>query len=218
MLNDTLEYRAVMLELAACDTTSKKITGRAIVYNSLSEPLAMANGDTFREMILPGALTNSIKNNDIRALKEHNPAMLLGRTSAGTLILEDRADGLYVSIDVPDTSFGRDLLVSAARNDIRGFSFGFKPIKQRTYSRADGKIRELSQIDVKEVSVVSNPAYSATTMALRAEDFVEVVLDKEKGTEKREEVKETIVEKKDHSKELEVIKWKQRLRDINEQL
>ena len=118
------------------------------------------------------------------ALKEHNPAMILGRKSAGTLRMKDTEEALEVEIDIPDTSYGRDLLVSAKRGDIKGFSFGFNKPKARSFSRSGEKIREISSLDMREVSIVAAPAYPATTLAVRNEDFVE--------EDKKEEAKPTI--------------------------
>jgi HK97 family phage prohead protease len=172
-METNLEYRAFNLENVSTDENKKTITGRAIVYNSLSNKLRTSTGDFFREMVMPGALTDCIERNDILALAHHNQDQVLGRKSAGTLTLEDRADGLYATIDCPDTSFGKDTLISAKRGDLKGFSFGFRPIKQRTFSRDGEKIRELTAIDCREISVVGNPAYNETTLACRNEDFVD---------------------------------------------
>lgn len=172
-MNNTLEYRSYDMMDAKVDTEKRIIQGRAVVYNSMSNELRTSTGDKFKEIIRAGALSDSLANNDILAYKEHNPEMLLGRKSAGTLMLEDRADGLYVSINVPETSYGNDTLVSAQRGDLKGFSFGFSAPKAKTYSRSGEKIREISSLNLREVSIVSNPAYSETTLSLRNEDFVE---------------------------------------------
>jgi hypothetical protein len=192
-MNNTLEYRAFGMEDVKVDKEKKTIVGRAVVYNSMSGELRTVSGDTFREIILPGALVESLKNNDILAFKEHDPAMLLGRSSAGTLRMMDKEDGLYVEIDLPDTSYGKDTLVSAERGDLKGFSFGFNKPKSKNYSRSGVKIREISSLNLREVSVVSSPAYGETTLALRNEDFIEeetvVDLNTERGTEVRVEDK-----------------------------
>jgi HK97 family phage prohead protease len=189
-MKNNLEYRAYMMEDVKVDKDKRTIVGRAIVYNSMSNELRTSTGDKFKEVIMPGALRESLANNDILAFKEHNPAYLLGRKSAGTLSLEDRADGLYVKIDVPETSYGNDTLVSAERGDLRGFSFGFNTPKSRNYIRSGEKIREIESLNLREVSVVANPAYNETTLSvMRNEDFIEN-LDKEKGDEvKQQEVR-----------------------------
>jgi HK97 family phage prohead protease len=169
-----LEYRAYMMEDVKVDKDKRLIMGRAVVYNSMSNELRTMSGDKFREIILPGALRESMDKNDVLAFKEHNPAYLLGRKSAGTLTLEDRADGLYVSISVPETSYGNDTLVSAERGDLKGFSFGFNNPKARSYSKSGEKIREINSLNLREVSVVANPAYNDTTLSvMRNEDFLE---------------------------------------------
>lgn len=173
-----LEYRAYMMEDVKVDKDKRLIMGRAVVYNSMSNELRTMSGDKFREIILPGALRESMDKNDVLAFKEHNPAYLLGRKSAGTLTLEDRADGLYVSISVPETSYGNDTLVSAERGDLKGFSFGFNNPKARSYSKSGEKIREINSLNLREVSVVANPAYNETTLSvMRNEDFVEESLE-----------------------------------------
>lgn len=172
MRNPNLEYRAMMLDGITTDESGKTITGRAIAFNKMSNELRTMSGDTFFEMILPGAVEYSMANNDILAFREHNPEMLLGRKSAGTLKLEKRNDGLYATISLPDTSYGRDTMISAKRGDLKGFSFGFNKPTARTYTNKENmKIREISNMDLREISVVSSPAYNDTTLAVRSEDF-----------------------------------------------
>ena len=106
------------------------------------------------------------------SFKEHDPKMILGRVSANTLKVEEREDGLYVEINVPNTSFGNDLLESVNRRDITGFSFGFKPIKSRTFTRGDEKIVERVDVELVEVSPTARPCYENTEMNLRSEEEV----------------------------------------------
>jgi len=190
-MKDNLEYRAYMMEDVKVDKDKRLIQGRAVVYNSMSNELRTMSGDKFREIILPGALKDSMEKNDVLAFKEHNPAFLLGRKSAGTLQMEDRADGLYVSISIPETSYGEDTLVSAQRGDLKGFSFGFNSPKARSFSRSGEKIREISSLNLREVSIVANPAYNETTLSvMRNEDFVEENAVSETIVENKEEVRE----------------------------
>ena len=50
---------------------------------------------------------------------------MLGRTKAGTLKLDVDDFGLRYEIEVPDTTFARDLVNSMERKDIDQSSFGF---------------------------------------------------------------------------------------------
>ncbi|MCT7656157.1 HK97 family phage prohead protease [Oceanimonas sp. NS1] len=62
----------------------------------------------------------------MRALFNHDPNFVLGRTRSGTLALSVDADGLRYEIDPPDTQTVRDLVLAPlARGDITGSSFAF---------------------------------------------------------------------------------------------
>ncbi|MEW6771854.1 MAG: HK97 family phage prohead protease [Bacillota bacterium] len=141
------------------DATGRKIRGYAALFNELSEPLG-----GFRERILPGAFTNTLKNDDIRLLVDHNPSMVLARTKNGTLKLKEDSKGLWFEAELPDTTVGRDVYTSIKRGDIDQMSFGFKVVKDRWLSGTYPQIRELLEVKLFDVSVVTFPAYPQTTV------------------------------------------------------
>jgi HK97 family phage prohead protease len=134
--------------------------GFAARYDSPSLPLP------FIEVIAPGAFDRSLKaKNDVRAYINHDERLILGSTRAKTLRLDSRSDGLYSEIDLPDTSYARDLSVSIARGDTRTMSFGFSTVKDE-WTGPDN--RTLKEVRLHEVSVVTGvAAYSATTASVR---------------------------------------------------
>lgn len=144
---------------------SNRLVGYAAVFN------VEADLGRFREVIVPGAFARSIRGERaIRALFEHDPAKLLGTTANGTLRLAEDDKGLRVEIDVnSDTTHGRDALALVRRGDIRGMSFGFMvPRNGQQFSRTEaGTLRTLSEIDLREVTVTSIPAYDQTSISLR---------------------------------------------------
>lgn len=107
---------------------------------------------------------------DTRALFNHDPSQLLGRTSAGTLRLSTDSDGLEFEVDLPDTSTGRDVRELVERGDITGASFGFIPGEDEWTRSADGRrLRtHVSIAELLDVSPVTFPAYDGTTVSLRA--------------------------------------------------
>lgn len=121
----------------------------------------------FTERIAPGAFTRSVKSRaDIRAYVNHNDELLLGSTRAKTLRIDDRADGGYVEIDLPDTTWGRDIRTLVERGDITGMSMGFSTVKDEWSN--DGNERTLLEGKLWEVSVVTGvPAYPQTTASIR---------------------------------------------------
>jgi HK97 family phage prohead protease len=141
-------------------------TGYAAVFNSPSEPLP------FIETIAPGAFARSLKaRNNIRMYMNHDSSMLLATTRAKTLRLQEDSKGLLASADLPETSVGKDLSILMKRGDVTSMSFGFTVPSGGDRWSEDGMNRELRQIKLFEVSVVTGfPAYSATSAQVRSFD------------------------------------------------
>ena len=141
-------------------------SGYAAVFNSDSEPLP------FIERIAPGAFAKSLKSrNNIRMYMNHDSSMLLGTTRSKTVRLAEDTKGLFVDADLPDTSVGRDLSVLMQRGDVDSMSFGFTVPQGGDRWSDDGSRRELRQIRLFEVSVVTGfPAYAATSASVRSLD------------------------------------------------
>lgn len=163
--------------------------GYAAVWDSLSEDLG-----GFREMVARNAFTPALEAADIRFLIDHNPLLLLGRTSAGTLRLRQDGRGLLAEADLPDTTYARDLAVLIERGDARSMSFRFGKAKDSWASTRDHqRIRTIHTVErLPEVSaVVSPPAYEATTAALESR-LLEAALD---GSEMDAETRALATEK-----------------------
>jgi len=151
---------------AASQGDGMSFSGYAAVFNSDSEPLP------FIERIAPGAFAKSLKSrNNIRMYMNHDSSMLLGTTRSKTVRLAEDTKGLFVDADLPDTSVGRDLSVLMQRGDVDSMSFGFTVPQGGDRWSDDGSRRELKQIRLYEVSVVTGfPAYAATSAQVRSFD------------------------------------------------
>jgi len=143
-------------------------TGYAAVFNSDSQPLP------FIERIAPGAFKKSLKGrNTIKMYMNHDSSMLLASTRSNTLRLQEDSKGLLVEADLPDTSVGRDLSVLMKRGDVDSMSFGFSVPTGGDRWSDDGMTRELRQVRLHEVSVVTGfPAYQATSASVRSLDVL----------------------------------------------
>jgi HK97 family phage prohead protease len=140
------------------DVHDRKIRGTAIVFNSLSRDLG-----GFREVIHPQAVDRTLRDGiDVRALVDHDSAKIIGRMSAGTLLLRKGRKGLEVEVDPPDTTYARDLMVSIDRRDITGMSFGFRVVTDEWRMEDGEAVRDVLDMTVSEVSFVTFPAYEAT--------------------------------------------------------
>jgi HK97 family phage prohead protease len=149
---------------AAGDDQKPVIDGYAAVFDEFSEDLG-----GFIERIAPGAFTETLKSADVRALWNHNSDYPLGRTKSGTLKLGEDKRGLAFEVQVPDTQYGRDLVVSMKRGDVDQMSFAFG-VKKDNWEQVDGQvIRTLLEVELYDVSPVTYPAYPQTSAAVRSQ-------------------------------------------------
>lgn len=149
------------------DDGENRISGYAATFNTLSENLG-----GFREQIREGAF-DKVLTNDVRALFNHSPSLILGRTTAGTLHLETDTTGLRYRIDPPDTQYARDLQKSIERGDVTQSSFAFRVDDDDWQEDEDGRlIRTINTVKrLYDISPVTYPAYPDTSVALRRMPF-----------------------------------------------
>lgn len=142
-----------------------RVAGYAAVFDKPSENLG-----GFVERIKPGAFSETLKDNrsDPRLLWDHNSQYVLGRRSAGTLTLNEDVKGLAFEAILPDTTYARDLSVLMERGDVREMSFGFNVIRDE-WSDLDKPTvkRDVLEVRLIEISIVSFPAYPQTSVKLR---------------------------------------------------
>lgn len=152
-------------ELRAAEITGNTLAGHAAVFGQLA---AIRGG---WEAIAPEAFDEVLaRGDDVVALRDHDPALLLGRTSSGTLRLGTDDDGLAFEVDLPDTAYARDVRELVARGDLAGASFGFLPGKDELGTGPDGRqLRTHTSVKrLLDVSVVAMPAYEGTDVLLRS--------------------------------------------------
>ena len=130
---DSLEIRA------DAEGEARMLRGHAAVFGQKSVDLG-----GFREIIEQGAFAAAIARDDVRSLFNHDPSLILGRNKSGTLELSEDNNGLYFNVELPDTSYARDLEVSVERGDVSQCSFAFM---------IDGK-GERWEVDGEEVKFV----------------------------------------------------------------
>ena len=171
-MNGDVEIRRVTVnefelrEASADSTAGMHFTGYAAVFDSPSEPLP------FIERITPGAFSQSLASrNEIKLFVNHDTTRVLASKRSGTLRLSEDAYGLRVEADLPPTTDGNDLAILMRRGDVDSMSFGFSvPSGGDSWSN-DGATRQLNEVRLHEVSIVTAfPAYQATTASVRSLD------------------------------------------------
>lgn len=166
----TLERRnvATTLELRedAPDDGNIHMRGHAAVFGRKSDDLG-----GFREVINPGAFKDVLDMHpDVRALFNHNPDKVLGRTRSNTLDLREDPRGLHYYVQAAPTSYARDLEILLKRGDVDQSSFAFSmgtDSRERWEESEDGEIvRTILKVDgLYDVSPVTYPAYPQTDVS-----------------------------------------------------
>lgn len=160
------EIRSYNFELRA-NRETPEIVGYSAVFDELSEDLG-----GFREKVRKGAFSETIKGDDVRALFNHDPNYVLGRTTNETLFLEEDDRGLKIKIIPPDTQWARDLLFSVARGDISQMSFAFETLVDEWNEEEVIPIRTLVKTKLYDVSIVTYPAYPQTNVGIRSPEDI----------------------------------------------
>jgi HK97 family phage prohead protease len=151
------------------------LRGYAIRFNELSERLESPFIGVFRERIRPEAIERTLAEDlDVAALIDHDPARILGRTTAkpATLLLEPDPTGLRVRIDPPNTTDGRNIVELIKRGDVSKMSFAFRTLKDAWHKEHGEDIREVYDMTIHDVSIVTFPAYRATDIAVAERSWV----------------------------------------------
>lgn len=172
---DSIERRSFTLDEVRVDRPDggrPVIRGHAAVFDSRARILP----DLY-EVIQRGAFSAGLADADVRALFNHNPDIVLGRSKSGTLRLHEDARGLAIEIDPPDTQAARDLMTSMERGDIDSMSFAFRvrrPGGDKFEELEDGScLRTLLAVDVRDVSPVTYPAYEDTDVSVARSELRE---------------------------------------------
>ncbi len=151
-----LNFEIAEIRVEKAENGSKMLFGYAAKFGKLSQDLG-----GFVEKIDPKAFNRCLKRCDVRGLKNHDPAMLLGRTKSGTMRLSTDDVGLKYEIDLPETQIGRDLVTEIERGDIDGSSFSFttEPDGDTWDDSTSPPTRTLTNVrDLFDVGPVASPA------------------------------------------------------------
>lgn len=132
--------------------------------------------------ICPGA-TESIANtafddalaDDIRCLIDHETRLVLGRNKAGTLVLKVDSRGLWGEVKInPNDQDAMNLYERVKRGDVDQCSFGFDILDEEFEDKGDSVHWTIKRVKLYEVSVVTFPAYTETSVSARKAQLKEI--------------------------------------------
>jgi HK97 family phage prohead protease len=149
------------IETRQADDGTMRMAGYAAVFNEPSVPLP------FIEKIAPGAFRKTLSETpDVRLLVNHE-GLPMARTKNGTMRLYEDEKGLYFEAELANTQEARDLYTLVSRGDVDQMSFAFRVIRQKwNDDRTERSLTEVSLAD-GDVSIVTYPAYPATSVEAR---------------------------------------------------
>lgn len=174
----TADRITMTAEVRAVDTTdgSLRIAGYAATFNK------EADGLNFREVIAPGAFTRALDAQDpVFLLVNHDmEGIPLASTQSGTLQLRQDANGLMIEAELdPANPRAQELTSALRRGDMDKMSFAFT-VQPDGQTREAG-LRTITEIDrLFEVSVVTLPAYSSTSVGMRSQAETDLDIAKRK--------------------------------------
>lgn len=151
------------------------IEGYFAVFDKTYDMGADTFGTHMTESIDKGAFSGALED-DIRALINHDPTLVLGRTTAGTLKLKTDEHGLWGQIKVnPNDSDAMNLYARVQRGDVSQCSFGFDILDQAEKVTDNGKAVHwtIKSVKLYEVSPCTFPAYEETAITARSRDAAE---------------------------------------------
>jgi HK97 family phage prohead protease len=152
-----IAYTTLDLRQADNGTT---LYGYAAVFDSPSEPMP------FIEYVKRGAFSKTLKDGaDVRLLIDHE-GVPLARSKSGTLRMSEDERGLAVEADLDPMNPDAARVISAMRRgDLSQMSFAFRTIKDSWND--ERTVRELREVQLFDVSVVTFPAYEQTVAEIR---------------------------------------------------
>lgn len=168
-MNKEIQYRSKDIHLREADTENEEkiIEGYFVVFDDETNLF-----DGVYEKIDKNAFSETLEK-DIKALYDHDSAKVLGRTTNKTLTLKVDDHGLYGKILINDKDTEAvNLYERVKRGDINQCSFGFYVEEEETETRDDGSVLfTIKKVNLLEVSVVTFPAYSNTSVEARHKDY-----------------------------------------------
>lgn len=156
---------------------SVHISGYVNAVGRDSRAIVGQDGTRFVEQIEPGAFARAL--DDAKASKREIRIMLNHRRNLGgtnsNLKLKEDAIGLYAEAEITDA----DVIDKARARSLRGWSFGFSSLDERTEKTESFPRRHVKDLRLVEVTIVDNhamPAYAGTLIETRSEeDDAEVI-------------------------------------------
>lgn len=171
-MNKRQGYFKSKLETREDENNSRYIEGYFVVYEQETKLW-----DRYFEKIAVNPFEDSLINNNIRCLYNHDSSVVLGCTKNNTLEIKSDEYGLWGRVLInPKDSVASDVYARVSRGDITGCSFGFNPIKEDFAEQENGLHVAVTKADIIEVSICTFPAYPQTEIHARQKEHENIII------------------------------------------
>ena len=154
-----IEIRFAPFEIRSLDGAPGILSGVAVRYGDRAEILP----GVF-ERFEAGAFGADVAKSTVIVNRQHDRAAPLGR-AGGLLRLSDSPTELRAELTLPTTRDGEDVAELVRQGVLRGFSIEFRAKVDRI---ENGNTRVVESAELRGLSVVDDPAYGESVVALRA--------------------------------------------------
>lgn len=152
-------------EFRSAEGDPQGIEGHASVFGQVAK---IRNG---LERIDPAAFNRALREGHEVSLLVNHAGLPLASTANGSLELRSDEVGLFVRAErLPETTLGNDVRILMREKLLTKMSFGFIPKADRRDQVNGRQVRTITDLDLFDVSIVTNPAYSETSVSLRSID------------------------------------------------
>jgi hypothetical protein len=135
-------------DIFAADTEARTLTGRVLPFGEVGRP----KSDGLGSIVFAQDSVNIAEPSAIKLNLEHDRTRPIGKAVA----LESRADGIWATFALVNTTAANDALIEAAAGLRNGFSI---EVVARDLDRG-AKVTTVKAADMTGVALVTNPAYS----------------------------------------------------------
>lgn len=194
-MTNRVEIRNVEIRAADGGGAELHVEGYAAVFQQRTllweSPFS---GTKYYEVIAPEAVDSQTDMSDVILRYNHSDAaLILARSSNGTLTVTPDGKGLKISARIAPTTAGKDIYQLIKRGDISKMSFAFTVDKDEWENDQTNKtqtrtIRHISR--VCDVSPVDFPAYDGTSISARSGQSV---VDELREREAQEELRQKLI-------------------------
>lgn len=156
------------LGLVQEDGKPVQVTGYGVIWNEISSQYTTETGEAIFYRFSPGSAQPAA---NVQGRYMHVRGQILGSTDAGTMRIGPPDEyGVPFTIDLPDTTLGRDVAVLLARKEIKASSVGMTKGSGTEVLEGGKKIRQVEHFIYPEISIVDEPGFASATAHL-VEEF-----------------------------------------------